>query len=747
MANEGNVNLDSIAKWLTDQQGDGSWADINYSDTARNNWQPVEHVYRILELSKLVAKDSAFYNGTDLLARIHQGFDFYVNYRFSTLPSCLNRTTMQSQSPPCEIFSANWYENDIREGTPYGKALFLLQGKIPDTTLVRWSQRIVSTLTKRWPDYPGQLQDGANLFWEGEGLIYKSAITGNSQMIDSTLRLFRAEGAEVDSGDGILRDRAFNQHGFIYNGGYGASYLDLVSAWITVSEGLSFGWSVADKQFLIDELLEGHVPMTHKGRYDAHTFGRGISRDRAHQSGTIFTLSKQWQDPSFGGYRQDELQEAYTYLKQGPWPWPNQTTKAYWNSDYLVHHGKDWTITWRFVSDRNYGTEQMNGENLKGWFIPFGVYWINYRPMNQALFPVMQWSMLPGLTSDRLESFPIFSDSIGALKNRGTTSFAGGVDDSTSAVIGYDYSASSVTGKKAGFFLPGYAVFMGAGISFAKTQSVGTTVDQQLSTGEIWMQQESEVTPSLWALDSQKIGDARWIWHDSVGYYFPQPDTLEIVSRNHTSSWSAINTSASKTLFTEKVFSMWLDHRKSQSNAAYAYAVVPGEGLDSFANWSSTPPFAILANTAQKQGISALQNQWTGVVFHSAGSISTASGISIQVDKPCTLILKEDAMGMQLSVADPTHIENTLAVTIEGGLLGPSASFNPQTSQTLISISLPTGRDAGKSVIAYYNWDPVTPVAPPSTSSAPLFRPQKKHDLLGRSCSEFCLKKYFPAAD
>jgi chondroitin AC lyase len=732
MATEGTVDSVSVHTWLLSQQANGSWTDINYKDTARNNWQPVNHINRLQAFAKLATIGRTTWNGFNLLDRIKLGFEFYISYRYSTLATCIDRVTLKSAAPPCPIFSANWFHNDIGEAIPYGKTLLLLRGILPDTTLVRWSNRMVPTLLNHWPAYTGQLTTGANLFWEGEGLIYKSAIQNNPTVIDSTMRLFRAEGNEVDSVDGILRDRAFNQHGVIYNGGYGTSFLASEADWLAIAEGLSFGWTAGDKQMLVDELIDGHAFTTFAGRYDAHVFGREIARNTTHGAGTAKTLANTWQAVSFSGYRQAELAEAYTYLGGGAWPWASKAAKIFWNSDYSTYHGAKFNIAWRTVSNRNIGTEQMNGENLRGWFLSYGVHWIHIRAMDPNIFPVMNWARLPGLTVDQVDTFPIFTQMPGGKQNNmGNTVYAGGASSGPTSAVGYDHAVSGITGKKSGFFVNGFAVFLGAGFNYSKTKKVGTTVDQQLLTGQVWMQRGTSVASAF--TDSLSATDIQWLWHDTIGYWFPTPASMEVVVRSRTGSWQLTSTSASATPITKTVFSAMFDHGTAGTSKGFAYAVVPGLDRTAFTTWTHSAPFAIRKNTAQVQSIEVTSQNWLGSVFFSADSVTLADGTIYKASKGLTLIAIHNGASLQLAVADPTHLANSATIETNLHLSGAGVNWNATSQGSTIAVTFPTGRDAGRTVLLSLT-DTQAPVNIKTTPQGLSGAGTTSHyDLLGRS--------------
>lgn len=51
-------------------------------------------------------------------------------------------------------------------------------------------------------------------------------------------------------------------------------------------------------------------------------------------------------------------------------PVPGNT--HFWKSNIMTHHGSDYYMSAKVISVRTNGTEMLNGQNLKGYYLPLG---------------------------------------------------------------------------------------------------------------------------------------------------------------------------------------------------------------------------------------------------------------------------------------------------------------------------------------------------------------------------------------
>jgi chondroitin AC lyase len=619
----------SVPKWLASQLPDGTWSDIDYADHSQTGWSPVDHPTRLLAITQAWAKPGSAHYGVDsVLKRVVKGLEVYL-----------------ARNP----YSTNWWSNEIGEDLPWGQTLVLLRGTVADSTLARWALRIDGQWAK-WT--------GANLSWMGSAHIYRSIVRNEPEGVDSVLKRMRQQVVLVDSGDGLHRDFSFSQHSirrtFPYNGGYGESFLDETIRWWVLAQGTRFAFSAAETILLDSMVVEGTAWMLHAGKWDPTMLGRGLVRP-----GTLSgsgSLRKAALNLRPGG-AQGSLDSVRAWLA-GTGPWFRSPNKVFWTCGYMAHHGKGWMTSIRAPRRDETATEAGNGENLKGWFLAMGSTWIRVRGDERDLiWPVFDWASIPGVTNDRVDTFPGQN-----LKNAyvyGTTDFVGGVSDGSSAAFGYDYLVSSVRGKKAWFQTPDALVALGSGLAFDVPRPVSTSIDQRWSRGAVTLGVGS--SRSTLTTDSVASRAMGWIHHDSVGYWFPRPESLTIGATIRTGTWKSVDTQFTDTLSRGKVFFARVEHGRKSDSTGYVYAIVPGISADSMQRWVARKPIEVVVNTKKVQAIR--QGTWRGMVFHAGDTVTFGDGLRVAVDRPCVLLRSEVEGGIVWTAAAPDRTTGTLGLS------------------------------------------------------------------------------------
>jgi len=532
----------TIARLLAAQSPTGSWSDINYHDTARTNWKPQQHLERTIQILSTTQME----NWKDLRKNeaIRRALDFYINYTYPGA-RCLDRTTMKIVPSPCYIQSRNWWYNQVGEGLLLGKILMVSEGHFDDSTIFRWSERISSTL--------GSLSDtttlvgGANLFWEGEALIYKSLVQHKPKVVDSILGLFRKATTLSTVDEGIQPDMSFNQHGFIQTGSYGQGVLDMSTRWMHHTDSTPNQWSQTERKRLVDYLLDGCIPMIDHGIFDPSVIGRDISRNSTHSSEALANILTAWSGPTFSGYRKTELQEARKFLSTGDWPWPHRRGWIYPNNYLLVYHGDGWSFSWHGCPKGQIGTENVNGENLRGMLLPFGCYWLRNRAQDSRLFPLLDWNHLPGTTLPQGYQAPTSLFKTGNLSLPPQMSCT-----QTRCTIDYDFNVSGTTGHQSIALNKDTIQIRGTHFSTPKTGQLEANVDQKIVVAPITIRSNNGKS---WLLQDT-ASDFSSLEHDGLVYHFPVGTKVKAQIRNIPRNWMSINHAESNLVVSEEILSI-----------------------------------------------------------------------------------------------------------------------------------------------------------------------------------------------
>ena len=165
-------------------------------------------------------------------------------------------------------------------------------------------------------------------------------------------------------------------------------------------------------------------------------------------------------------------------------------------------------------------------------------------------------------------------------------------------------------------------VALGAGISSTDGRTIETTVENRKMNPGADYRLTLDGEAVLAADGVLNAPSAHWAHfagvdeHTNVGYWFPQPATVNLQREARTGSWYAISQPYNpKEPITRSYFTLWLDHGKSPKDATYAYVLLPGRDAAATAAFAAAPGVEILANTPQVQAARNTKEGVTGFSF------------------------------------------------------------------------------------------------------------------------------------
>lgn len=626
------VDKPLLEKSLATIRPDGSWADIDY-DAVVLGFPAGKHLDRLVNMSLAYAKEGTGYTASEELRdKILAALDCFYKKR----PT-----------------STNWWYIDIGAPQEYMVALLLMKGKIDRQTLLHYS----SYLEDRTGN---QAHQGKNRTWVSNITICKGCIEDNCALIEkgfasiaSTICI-----SGIDGEEGIKIDYSLHQHRpQLYSGGYGMGFMADLAETIYLVRGLSFSglFTPAKIQILSDVMLQGQMLFGYRQGYDFGTVGRNISRPNSLNNVSPHTLDLMAViDPAHA----DRYKAWEAHIQGAPYPEPGN--KYFWKSDIMTHHGANYYLSAKVISTRTNGTEMLNGENLKGYYLPLGATNILVRGDEyKDIFPVWDWTRVPGTTS---VANPSTADLRWYLF--GSNRFAGGAGNSRNGLIAFENAYNGVQAKKAYFFFGDAMVCLGAGIEAVKTQDVRTSVNQCLLNGEI------------------QTG-ANWVYHDRVGYLFPEHDSITVRHSLQKGSWSLLSNDSSNDTIAKDVFNLWINHGKAPIGGTYYYIVMPDRSLAGFKKEVTAYGFTLIKNTPQVQAIRNGMMHNYGAVFYEPGEIELDNGLHLSVDKSAVIYLEKTPEGYELTVSDPLHSQQSVHVGLNA---------------TTVEVKFPQGDLKGKGV-------------------------------------------------
>lgn len=642
-------------------QSDGSWSDIDYADSVAASW--TLHMKRLRIMAAIYINPSAGnYLSKELLHRIDQGFAFIY------------------KKP---LYSSNWWYSVIGAPNDYMAALILMKNHLQAEKVKMYSAYLVDATTNR-------AHKGQNRVWVSMITIYKGCIEHNADLvrkgyasIASTLTVEPVQGNE-----GIKIDHSFHQHRpQLYSGGYGLGYVRDVAEMIALSHETAFETLfTAEKKAILSGLaLKGHQLLEYRDVVDFGTIGRNISREnglKGMDTGTLNNLSL------IDKAHAIDYAQWKAHLTGKPFSASHAGNNYFWKSDIMTHRGCDYYLSAKVISTRTVGTEMLNEENLKGFNLPLGATNImthGHEYMN--IFPLWDWAKVPGTTAVNNPSSVLLPWYL-----YGSNQFAGGASNGKAGVIAYEHSYNGVQAKKAYFFMGDAMLCLGAGINALGVQSVQTTVNQTLLNGDVAINTGNKT--ELLNESGKVFHVLRWIYHDGVGYIFPESSPVSISKAPQSGTWKSLNANGSEDLITKNIFSVWFNHGTAPVDAHYQYLVAPAKSKEALAASKVPNHFKVVCNTANIQAVS--YEDYYAVVFYEPGSVVMPDGLSISSKMKAVVLINRAAGGYDITAADPTHKQPELILVLNRKPKGTGVINRKNDS--VVKLHFPNGDNIGNSV-------------------------------------------------
>lgn len=618
------TDTSSAASYLSTIQGDGCYGDIDYTDQGKSRWQPADHLLRLRVLAAAYKQQGhPLFQDIATLASLRRGLDCW--YR---------------QAPA----STNWWHNEIGKQRSLGTIGVLLEDHL---SLPR-KQNIINDLQTG----VSSRRKGQNRVWIAQNMVLRGCLERNPKLIDIGLEAIKGT-VVIGQAEGIQRDYSFFQHGpMLYNAGYGQSFVTNISRWIHSTHNTRFAFSDSAVDIIVRFLLDGNRWMIRGRMFDYSADGREVARP-GQSASALVDAARRLADvvPA----RAPELEALAAHIEGTAAP-PVTGNRYFYRGELMTHQRPGYYASVKLASNRTYGTECLNQENLLGNWLPFGLtYIVQSGDEYRDIFPLWDWNHLPGVTNPAVTSCPETSFA--------RSSFAGGVSDGHHGVAAMTLEVEKTGGKKAWFFFDKELVALGADISSTHTAGVSTTLNQT------WLQSSAVVVDGVKRGKGKHIEkNAGWVFHDSVGYLLLQKGDLVVFNQKVNGSWQNINTSGSKAAVSGNVFALWIDHGKGPRDAKYAYAVVPGTSQGDFvAGYTVTQPFIILENSGDVQAVLHNDEKLLGVVFHRAGSLSCGQ-VVVTADKACLLLLDlSDPKTVTIHASNPYGSLTNLTLSLHRG--------------------------------------------------------------------------------
>lgn len=623
-----DVDRAELKAYVRSQQDDGSWEDIRYYDAglpdAEGCW---EHLNRLVDLAIGVRFAGL---GEEAQAALYQGLNYWFDNDF--------------------VFT-NWWRNEIGVPLQMGR-IALLDDGLSASKLAR----IVKIMKRATRPMTGQ-----NLVWINKIAVMRGVIEQNPALVQRAFE--RIEGTvDVTAGEGLQADFSFHQHGaLLYSHGYGADFAKDAAQVYYWSQGGRFEMSRGTLELLENMLLEGNRWMSRGPFVDFGALGRNVTRPAssarymAEVAATLLDADAE---------RKEELRKLVRSAS-GEGGDDLAGNRYFHRSEFMAHRRPEFYASINVYSKRMAGTEYLNGEGLKSYYLPDGTtLFVRSGDEYQGLLPIWDWRKVPGATIPvSSEPIPIIGFRRGSSK--GGSDFAGGVSDGWFGCVGYDYRKDGVTAKKAYFGFNWGLLCLGAEIQSATGERLQTAVNQTRLRGEVALGSARGEAERFRSGERRLEGDERWVAHDGFFYYFPEGESVSIAARTQLGSWRELSRRESDATMSGEVFSLTLSHGVAEQPDRYAYAVVAQDLIKSPEVFAGAPRFAVLENSGRIQAAVDREEGVLGSVFYEAGQLEVGSEFLITVDRRCALLLREGSNDeFVVTAASPARETGELRVTI-----------------------------------------------------------------------------------
>ena len=675
------VNESRARDLMASIQADGRWPDINYIDVSNTGFQHAEHLRNLTELGRAYKKPGSRLKGNKKLkAVIYSALNFWLENDFI-----------------CD----NWWYNQM--GVPGSFTAFLY---IMDEDLTKEQISKTMAITGRANLEASGARVSGDRIRIAEILAQNALFKRDETQFSEVNKVIEGE-IKFTTGRGMQYDYSFHHRDDRVTStlSYGMQYADVFAEWAALVAGTKYSFSAPSIDQLIDYYLDGICQTMVFGKYpDPGAKNRAITGP-----GALRPLSSAAPERlmTISSYRKDEL-EKIARIRRGEIKPDISKEWFYWDSEYFSHQRPEYFASVRMFSSRNHSMEvPYNGEGLMNHHYADGSNFISRTGTDYSgIFPVFDWQKIPGTTVVQKPSLPSENE----IQKKGLTDFVGAVTDGRYGAAVFDFKSplDPLSAKKAWFFFDNEYVCMGAGINSTANLPVATTVNQCLLKGDVTVMSDNKKT--VIESGERELKNIRWVYHDSVGYLFPEPVSVNLSNQVATGSWFRINrqSRSSKEEISLNVFKLWFDHGRRPARASYQYIVMPAVNIAEMTDIKNNRGIEILSNTTDLQAVRHSGLNICQAIFYKNGDIQATPDIRIGMDSPGVVMIKTDGKTIKaISVSDPSrrfgkiHLSTTVRIEKRGDNF--KASWDDVKEVTNISIDLPQDVYAGKSVTINLN--------------------------------------------
>lgn len=617
----------------------GCFEDIDYRREDRTHWPPITHLKRLVAFAYAYTNpENSKFEDETLYHCIVDG----LNYWYEVNPRC-----------------NNWWYNQIAEPQALGFLMVQMRlgkKKIPADVEEKTIGRMVTDggNPAKWT---GANRTDIALHW-----LYRACLMEDEATLKTALENAFSPIYYTDK-EGFQYDNSYMQHGRqLYIGGYGDEILKGVTQFAGYTAGTKFEMP-KDKLNILSRFMRETFYQTIRGRYMLFdVLGRGISRPGVLDKSSTAKFAAKMAMLDEENADEFKLIADRVKGKVSPSEGIKPLHTHYFGSDYTLHVRPEYTFDVRMVSTRTLRCEYGNRENLKTYFLSDGcTNIVRQGDEYYNIFPVWNWSLIPGVTAPQTDTIPMTKID---WKTPGTSHYAGGVSDSIYGVSAYSYydtySQINTGANKSWFFFDDEVVCLG-NVSSQSDDEVKTSINQCMLHAADILLNDGKRTAALGTGKSSHV-NPKWVFHNGVGYVFPQGGNVFVYNQKQSGTWYEINRSKEKGLKEHNIFTIGLDYGIKPRHKSYAYVVVPTvDSSDELQRYYTRQPVRIVKNTEDVQSVYHKELGIWQIVFFKPGTLK-CDGMRLSVDKECIVMVKNKK---ELYISDPMQRQTMVKIKLK----------------------------------------------------------------------------------
>ena len=640
----------------------------------------------------------------------------------------------------------NWWDWQIGSPIEILKCLALLFDRLPPDIV----RGYVHSVRKHTPFRSTVKPGDANELWLLFNRLLAAVIVGDAAEAGTVMKTVNTGWFGYTSEkDGFHRDGSYIMHGhYPYTGSYGVSLIETLAKITYIVDGTPWAVETDNKLLAAQWIRQSYAPLLYRGAMMDMVRGRTIARksEGDHLIGhvvirSVFLLSlclppddagrlqsqiKRWimEDTARSIYEGDEtinnnnsvffIAKLKRLMKNDVVAPSRKLSGCFLfpAMDRIVLHRPGHAFGVSMHSRRIANYESINGENIRGWHTADGMTYLYNGDLTQFsgnFWPTVDPYRLPGTTVERQTAVP-------AGKTNGS-SWVGGTDlGGTYGVAGMVLQpfGQSLHAKKSWFLFDDEIVALGSDIGCADGKNIETIVENRKLNddggGMLTVNGVPKPPETGW---SETMAGVRWMHlagaaaGTDIGYYFPQKATVCGFRERRTGRWSDLNNRmdmGTDAPLTACYLTLWLDHGKDPAGGSYAYVLLPNKSAAQVAAYAARPGIAILENSAEVHAVKQCTLNMIGVNFWT-DAVKNVDFITC--DKKASVMIRETAEEMEISVSDPTQ-ENDGVINLElarsaSGVIARDPQIEVVRLHPTVRLAVHVGGQKGRSLKAAFS--------------------------------------------